>query len=431
MTSDISPLDGSLIPPKVVSNAWHFHAQGKPYKLLFRNCLVSGRWHVILNGEHKGSGQENVYNRKFYVTLASMQVDKDLRSGIIELDGSNATKYKVTFNLNNEIIPENRTRLEIAMDEEISLPVSAEIVSHRLQSHKGKSHPRTYYKLCVKTSKGHEYYIERRFSEFSAVNHLIRSQTSKHLKPSLPKMPSKVYNPWLDQSADPFIQQRKGKLQLYIGMLLGNKKIVHYQDVLYFFGLDYLGNPLNDSIADIERLSERPTEAMIRPVFDCVATAPILSGSWDDVQGDTRNSAFGDGLMSPTYSDDEEQDAKPIAIPPHIINKDEDVFSLPTMAVPSVDSIEDLSQSTTENSQIDREEDSSKSKEAAVLEQVSDIDISGPAEASKSEDNGVTINSSMTSTEINEINTSAVSNDTTTNGMMGTSNKNQLEAVEF
>ena len=244
-------------------------------------------------------------------------------------------------------------------------------------------------------------------------------------------MPSKVYNPWLDQSADPFIQQRKGKLQLYIGMLLGNKKIVHYQDVLYFFGLDYLGNPLNDSIADIERLSERPTEAMIRPVFDCVATAPILSGSWDDVQGDTRNSAFGDGLMSPTYSDDEEQDAKPIAIPPHIINKDEDVFSLPTMAVPSVDSIEDLSQSTTENSQIDREEDSSKSKEAAVLEQVSDIDISGPAEASKSEDNGVTINSSMTSTEINEINTSAVSNDTTTNGMMGTSNKNQLEAVEF
>ena len=47
---------------------------------------------MILNGEHKGSGQEKVYNRRFYVTLASMQVDKDLRSGIIELDGSNATK---------------------------------------------------------------------------------------------------------------------------------------------------------------------------------------------------------------------------------------------------------------------------------------------------------------------------------------------------
>ena len=402
-----------------------------------------------------------------------MQLEEmGLRSGIIELDGSVATKYKVTFKLNNEIIPENRTRVELAMEEEVSLPVSASVVSHRLKVQKGKTQPRTLYKIHVKTSTGEEYYIERRFSEFDALNHLVRSQTSGHLKPSLPKMPSKVYNPWTDQSSDPFIQQRKGKLQLYVGTLLGNKKIVHYQDVLYFFGLDYLGRSLSESNdSESERYSERPTEAVLS-VHDCVAVAPILSASQGGVHEGARESA--EGLISPSYSDDEEEyDAKPsVAIPPHIIQKEEDVALPPPpapLSAPPVDSTESpLENKATEASQDVndyREEFSSSNSSSSnsnsnsngssssssssnsnsnstandANDQVPNIDIEGVSdESSKKEieikDNDPTVNSFSTPMDLDSITPPplppppAAANDVTTNGQP---NENELEAVDF
>ena len=101
---------------------------------------------MILDGEHKGTGQENVYNRRYYVTLASMHtVERSLNSGVIELDGSNQAKYKVTFKLKGDYLPENRTRVDIGLGEE-SFPVSAKIVSHRLQYQAGRKQPSVYYR---------------------------------------------------------------------------------------------------------------------------------------------------------------------------------------------------------------------------------------------------------------------------------------------
>ena len=40
-----------------------------PHKVTFRHCPVSGTWVLIIDGEHKGTGSEAIYNRKFFVNF--------------------------------------------------------------------------------------------------------------------------------------------------------------------------------------------------------------------------------------------------------------------------------------------------------------------------------------------------------------------------
>ena len=196
--------------------------------------------------------------------------------------------------------------------------------------------------------------MEKRYSEFDALHHLIKSQTSSHLKPSLPKLPGKVYNPMTDQLTEPFIAQRSAKLELYLGMLLGNSKLVHYQDVLHFFDLDYMGSVLAENIP----VDESPTVVSMggSGKGSSVVAAGELSIKQSQVTGMAPGTkvftphspaaaalhAASSGMISPTYSDDEGDDEDKTAnvhIPPHILPAT-DVFESnppPSIAGTSVD----------------------------------------------------------------------------------------------
>ena len=96
--------------------------------------------------------------------------------------------------------------------------------------------------------------IERRYSEFVALDLIIRAATDAHLLSSLPSLPGKVFNPMTDQVSEAFISSRREALNAYLQQILNNGKVRHYQEVSCFLGLDPItGHSLSPSqVSDAE-----------------------------------------------------------------------------------------------------------------------------------------------------------------------------------
>ena len=209
------------------------------HKVSLRHCPVTGIWILIVDGEFKATGSEAIYNRKFFVRLAIRPEDE----GTIDLDGSGSVGYVVRLTLNGIEHEESRTLPDISVGE--AIPTLATVPGYRLGT--TPDGPTVFYQVYVKTSAGEEHMLEKRYSEINHLDALIRSQTASHLVKSLPSLPGKVWNPWTDQTSETFIHQRRTALELYFSMLIGNSKVVHYQETLVFFGMHPLTGLLSSS----------------------------------------------------------------------------------------------------------------------------------------------------------------------------------------
>lgn len=178
----------------------------------------------------KETGSEAIYSRKFSVPFRINSAD-----GLIDLNGESSVGYVVNLKINGLEYEENRSKIDISLGE--ALPTLVTVPGHRVET-SGRDGPCVWYQLFVKTTAGEELMIEKRYSEINMLDALVRSQTAPHLSGSLPSLPGKIWNPFTDQTSETFIYQRRSALELYFAMLVGNAKVVHYQDMLCFFGLD-------------------------------------------------------------------------------------------------------------------------------------------------------------------------------------------------
>lgn len=238
--------DPSLFPsPASLSYSWHIkQADAKmgrrevKSKVTFRHCPVSGAWVLLVNGVFQLRGQQMISNRKFDIPFFIESKDR----GMISLDGEKSVGYTVTCTVNDIEYVENRQNLDISMDEHVVTICT--VPGYRVEQ---STEQVVFYQLFVKTTSGEEFMLEKRYSEINFLDGLVRSATASHMVNSLPSLPGKVWNPFTDQTTETFIYKRRMDLEMYFNMLIGNAKVVHYQDVMAFFNLDVLtGLPKSD-----------------------------------------------------------------------------------------------------------------------------------------------------------------------------------------
>lgn len=69
--------------------------------------------------------------------------------------------------------------------------------------------------------------VEKRYSDFVRLDNILRGLfLGSHLKDTLPSLPDKVYNPFLDQGSFAFLSTRKQGLEDYLNFLLANDKVL-------------------------------------------------------------------------------------------------------------------------------------------------------------------------------------------------------------
>lgn len=237
-------LTSSLWPgPQTIVRHWHIRPIGSAdalslgrrdpppggHKVSLRHG-PSGSFCLILDGQCIRKGYEGITVRSFSISFSL----PDRRPCSIECVGTSTIGFNHSFRLEGLEIAELRTVLDPSLGE--SLPRRAGIADTRV-FHEGKKKITVYQLFVEPGNTDGTLLIERRYSEFVALDLLIRAATDTHLLTSLPSLPGKVFNPMIDQSSDTFITARKEALQLYLSQLLNNHKVSHYQDVLCFLGL--------------------------------------------------------------------------------------------------------------------------------------------------------------------------------------------------
>lgn len=95
-----------------------------------------------------------------------------------------------------------------------------------------------FYQILVKTGYGDEITVYHRYSEFDILDKCIKSQLDGHLRSSLPSLPGKVWNPFVNQLDENFLQTRRLALQRYLVTLLGNSKVILLFIIIYILLYD-------------------------------------------------------------------------------------------------------------------------------------------------------------------------------------------------
>lgn len=104
-----------------------------------------------------------------------------------------------------------------------AIPSSISVPTHRTFFENKKT--TIIYQIYVKSGSGKDVIVERRFGQFDMLNSLLLGQLHAHMRASLPSLPSKVFNPFFDQTSPDFIAKRKEDLETYLNQLLGNSKV--------------------------------------------------------------------------------------------------------------------------------------------------------------------------------------------------------------
>jgi len=104
--------------------------------------------------------------------------------------------------------------------------------------------------------QNHYTFIYRRYSEFEKLAQRLKgAYKGSHLLSSLPTLPGKVVNPFVDQTSPDFVNGRKHELQNYLMKIIQFPKANKNIDLLKFLGLDPLtAYPLDQT--DAKRMLE-------------------------------------------------------------------------------------------------------------------------------------------------------------------------------
>lgn len=185
-------------------------------KIGFRYGQITGSWVLIVNGEvkalRKGRMSEGIFDLMFKISEQVFTITAERVKGV---------KYRLKLRMNGYEMMEIRKTTEIAVGE--TTPSRITIPDIRRCEVMGKVV--IMYKICSEINSQERVMVERRYSDFEMLTNMICGQTSSHLKPTLPKLPGKILNPFVDQSKAAIVAERQQNLQRFLIALLANQKV--------------------------------------------------------------------------------------------------------------------------------------------------------------------------------------------------------------
>jgi hypothetical protein len=242
--TEVPPADHHIFSPKLwpgiqtITRSWHFKLfdgstgrRENPHKINFRHCQATGNWVLIVDGRYQVSGCEPVLTREFDVSF-----NFGGKPCAIYADGTASLYYEHQLVIDGVPIEALHKKVDISLGER----TPQKIRIPKFRTYREMSKLVVVYMIEITDGFGDEMLIERRYSDFAYLDSCIRAATEGHMYYSLPTIPGKVYNPWVDQSSNEFIEERRQGLESYMSMLWGNGKVTYYTDFFVFLGL----NPL-------------------------------------------------------------------------------------------------------------------------------------------------------------------------------------------
>lgn len=205
-------------------------------KVCLRFGQPSNAWVLIVNGEVKARNVGQMIDECFTICFKFCE-----QIFVITVKRRSSVRIRITMTMNGYDLKEIRKTTEISTNE--APPVRVLIPSARTLTMHGKTI--AVYKVCCETNTKEQVAVERRYSDFQYLNTMVTGHTGQHLRPTLPKIPARVINPFYDQTNEWFINTRRQALESYLQNLLANNKVAIYTEVLCFLGLDpTTGTPL-------------------------------------------------------------------------------------------------------------------------------------------------------------------------------------------
>jgi hypothetical protein len=217
--------DGVYLGVGTFYRAWHIRVKN-PMLGKRESCVKVGvRYHMaypdgfllFLNGRLRFVFNPTLTNSDAIVVAFKFN------DNAFEITGRTAVT-SVEFNLlvNGVVVKEVKETPDIALDE---LRPGLISINEVRVANDGKK-PTVYYRLSFSLDGGiSRVETERRYSEFVALDEIVRGHLSGHLKSTLPTLPGRIMNPFVNQSSDKFIQERKLALQQYLMGVQGNNKV--------------------------------------------------------------------------------------------------------------------------------------------------------------------------------------------------------------
>lgn len=222
--------------------------RGRCHKVVLRHNVTTGSWVLIIDGRYEACGYEPIITRKFSITFKlnhnncyieiTMTIPSLHYSHHFYVDSSQQISFhQLAKSPFTETIP-----LQISIPTYILQTVTEgkhtrgatgiggtgtgdTEGSHEVTPTNGEGKEVAYFQIHVKTGYQEMLTIYHRYSEFDILDKCLKSQMEGHLKSSLPNLPGKVYNPFVNQISEEFLEMRKRALEQYLVTLLGNSKV--------------------------------------------------------------------------------------------------------------------------------------------------------------------------------------------------------------
>lgn len=205
--------------------------RGRSHKIVFRHSVTNGNWVLIIDGRFEAAGYEPITSSKFSVSFKLGNSNCYVEAATQNLI------YQHEFYIENKIqVPFNK-QVESPATETIPTQVSVPLYVRQTEANNKEV---IFYQVLVKTGYGDEITIYHRYSEFDLLDKCIKSQLDGHLRSSLPSLPGKIWNPFVDQFDEDFLQTRRLALQRYLVTLLGNSKVCLIKNHYYYYYYYYL-----------------------------------------------------------------------------------------------------------------------------------------------------------------------------------------------
>jgi hypothetical protein len=209
--------------------------RGRCHKIVLRHNVTSGHWVLIIDGRFEACGYEPIITRKFSITFK-------LSHNNCYID---VTMAMPSFHYQHEFYVDQiqqRSFHQLAQSPFTeTIPLQISIPTYILQSVTGTGEVSgsgtagtaiaekkdvAYFQIQVKTGYQEMLTVYHRYSEFDLLDKCLKSQMDGHLRSSLPNLPGKVFNPFVNQLSEEFLELRKGALERYLITLLGNSKVL-------------------------------------------------------------------------------------------------------------------------------------------------------------------------------------------------------------
>ena len=244
----------------------------KNHKINLKHNSITGNRFVLLDGIEipgtRGSTTPAHLTKEPHVI--EFPID-NMTCTILIRFSSNGFNY--TCKLGEEILTESRNQLE-TLDATDIIPKVVLVPNFEASSSTGKIV--INYKVVVvigtieddhelnilseedlgTVEAGHQTYVYRRYNDFERLAQRLKgAYKGSHLLTSLPSLPGKVINPFVDQTSPDFLNTRKRELEQYLKKVIEFPKANKNIDVLKFLGLDPLtAYPLDPN--DAKRMME-------------------------------------------------------------------------------------------------------------------------------------------------------------------------------